>query len=59
MKNNKKLNHLNQVNPAKYIIDIECQNSPSHKIDTSRFIELRNIIKETFPAEDPELYYVP
>lgn len=54
-----KLNHINQVNLAKYIIDVEWHNSVNNKIETSRFLELRDIIKELFPSEDPDLYYVP
>ena len=54
-----KLNHINQVNLAKYIIDIEWNNSVNNKIETSRFLELRDTIKELFPSEDPDLYYIP
>lgn len=54
-----RLNHLNQVNLAKYIIDVEWHSSLKQKIETSRFLELRDIIKENFPTEDPDLYYVP
>lgn len=54
-----KLNHINQVNLAKYIIDVEWHNSLNNKIETSRFLELRDTIKELFPTEDPDLYYVP
>lgn len=54
-----KLNHINQVNLAKYVIDVEWHNSLNNKIETSRFLELRDTIKELFPTEDPDLYYVP
>lgn len=54
-----KLNHINQVNLAKYIIDVEWYSSLNNKIETSRFLELRDMIKELFPTEDPDLYYVP
>jgi len=48
-----KLNHPNQVNLAKYIIDVEWHSSSSGKIDTPRFLELRDAIKTLFPTEDP------
>lgn len=54
-----KLNHLNQVNLAKFIIDVEWHSSSSRKIDTPRFLELCEAIKALFPTEDPGLFYMP
>lgn len=54
-----KLNHRNQVNLAKYIIDVEWHSSSSYQIDTPRFLELRDAINTLFPTEDPSLFYIP
>ncbi|KAG8175846.1 hypothetical protein JTE90_013396 [Oedothorax gibbosus] len=54
-----KLNHLNQVNLAKFVIDVEWHSSSIGKIDTPRFLELRDAIKTLFPTEDPSLFFLP